>query len=147
MPQQGRLIPNEAGRTRFSLRGKVIQQLTISKGLCIFGWWLWGGVTHAVGVQLYPDQLKEVRERFGEWVSTPNDSFWMRFPEKVAYRMPEEKCNTFAIGEEVVVTFGLSGVIDQFFTGTTPLEVLGMVKTTEVEVIENEILPVQLHLV
>jgi hypothetical protein len=71
----------------------------------------------------------------------------MEFPEKVAWCMSQEERDSFTEEIEVAVTFGLSHVIDQYFTGTTPLEVLRVVKTDGTEVIENEILPVQLHLV
>lgn len=142
MPQQGRLAPNERGRTIFSLRGRVTKHITLTRGV-----WIWKETKYAIGIDLYPDQLEEVQRRFGRWIRTPCDSFHMEFPKKVAWCLSQEERDSFAEEIEVAVTFGLSGVIDQYFTGTTPLEVLRVVKTDGSAVIENEILPVQLHLV
>jgi hypothetical protein len=130
-----------AGARHFSIRGKVIQTVTRSKG-----WWIFKEIFSGLKIQLNTDQLKLMEERYGKVQFI--DGGEGDIANTIDLYMDDEKFqdNSFPEGTEIGITFAKGGAFEQFFKGAEPIMIVDIKKIEDGYQLENELLPVQLSM-
>lgn len=127
-----RITPNEKGRQRITLPGTVTsheivdQRWQLTKWLEIrlsprlvnfFG--LRDNLHYMAKVHIDDDCYAEARDKLQ--VSDVNGGTY-QIHNDICMEIPKEvRDGVYAVGKRVAITYGISSVVDQFFTGTTPL--------------------------
>lgn len=126
-----------AGSTRFSVRGKVVENIEQTTGF-----WIFKKTYPGIEVEIDSKQLKIAEEKYGKVTHFDGKEF--SIPKTIRVFFPERQ-EALSVGVEVGVTFAKGGPADQFFRGAEMLMVLSVVKIEEDTSLENEILPVQMN--
>jgi len=138
MPMHGRFMPNEAGRRKISLRATVIQHLETKKGR-----WIFATTVYGIRVRYFDHQYQEFADTIQKLPVNETGECFIRPPQEVTINLSSKATrDKFALNSTIGITYGYSGLIDQFFTGTTPMALLAVIPEPK-ELLDGEIRPLQ----
>ncbi|MEA2715266.1 MAG: hypothetical protein QOG91_294 [Candidatus Parcubacteria bacterium] len=120
------------GKRRFSLRGKVIDQISETEG-----WWIFRQSLHRVRIELNAEQVKYFRKALEDPSLTERET--ATIPDRISVFMPRKHLKQFPIGTEVGVMLAQCGPIGRFRDSEFPFNVVDLVRTANGSVLENEI--------
>ena len=121
MIMTSRLSPNEAERRWLSLPGAVVAHTLIDDRGILARWVnARDGVHHMVRVRLDEELYGELREKLRVPRGAQDD--YRQLPIEMQIEVLEEDLSSrYPVGALVGVSFGIAGLVSQFFTGAIPL--------------------------
>ena len=129
-----KLAPNYRNARLYSLRGIVE-----GHGELESGWWIFKNRIPVVRVRVREDQLAAFNNIARHQMGTPDGNLAGIAPV-LELGMTEEELKEYPVGAEIGISFGYSGPIDQFFTGTVPLRVMKLQVMRPGVQLDNEVL-------